>query len=98
MVARATEGRLVMVETMRREQARPSLEDEVEQLREALNTNREIATAIGILMVRCQTDQRGAFDILSQNSQRTNVKVRDVAARIVASEERLHARRPRRQP
>lgn len=66
---------------------------EIEQLREALTTSREISTAVGIIMVRCETDAAGAFDILSQSSQRGNIKLRDLAARIVASESERHTRR-----
>jgi transcriptional regulator with GAF, ATPase, and Fis domain len=60
---------------------------EVEQLEEALASSRVIGTAQGILMVQARVDQRQAFRILVQGSQRMNMKLRDLAARIVSAEE-----------
>lgn len=54
-----------------------------EQLRTALATRDVIATAKGIIMVRRQVDPDGAFAWLAEVSQRTNRKIRDVAAIIV---------------
>lgn len=56
-----------------------------QQLREALQTRDMIGQAKGILMARQRIDPDGAFDILRRASQRTNRKLRDVAADIVNS-------------
>jgi AmiR/NasT family two-component response regulator len=58
-----------------------------EQLTSALESNREIGVAVGILMIQSNTDRVGAFRILSEASQRMNVKLRDLAARIIAGAE-----------
>jgi len=56
---------------------------EIHQLNEALQSRQQIGTAIGILMERYKVDQQGAFAFLSRLSSHSNVKLRDVAARIV---------------
>ena len=61
--------------------------EHAEQLEHAVASNREIGMAVGIVMVQSRIDRRRAFGILSQASQRMNVPVRDVAARIVEGEE-----------
>jgi anti-anti-sigma factor len=48
----------------------------------ALETRETISVAIGILMGRQDVSRQQAFDILRRASQRMNVKLRDVAARI----------------
>jgi transcriptional regulator with GAF, ATPase, and Fis domain len=58
-----------------------------EQLASALESNREIGVAVGILMIQSNTNRVGAFGILSEASQRMNVKLRDLAARIIAGAE-----------
>lgn len=57
----------------------------VDQLTQALESRDVIGQAKGILMARegCTADQ--AFDILRRASQRTNMKLRDVAVQVVAS-------------
>lgn len=55
------------------------------QLREALETRDLIGQAKGILMAREQCDAGAAFDMLRRASQRTNRKLRDIAAELVAS-------------
>jgi GAF domain-containing protein len=64
-----------------------------DQLREALATRDLIGQAKGVLMEResCTPDE--AFDILRRASQRTNHKLRDVAAEIVGSVARRRSRR-----
>jgi hypothetical protein len=52
------------------------------QLREALDNRDVIGQAKGILMVRRQLSAEEAFDVLRRTSQRLNLKLRDVAARI----------------
>ena len=56
-------------------------------LREAIDTREIIGAAKGILMARqnCTSDE--AFDILRRASQRTNRKLRDIAAELVRSTE-----------
>jgi GAF domain-containing protein len=55
------------------------------QLLDALETRDLIGQAKGILMAREQCDASTAFDILRRASQRTNRKLRDIAADLVAS-------------
>ena len=64
--------------------------EEVEHLEEALSSSRVIGTAQGILMVQAKVDRAQAFRILVQGSQRLNIKLRDLAARIVSTEEKHH--------
>ena len=54
------------------------------QLRVALDTNRTIGAAVGILMATHNLPQEDAFAMLSAASQRVNRKLRDLAADIVA--------------
>ncbi|MDT0609817.1 ANTAR domain-containing protein [Streptomyces lancefieldiae] len=54
-----------------------------EQLTEAMRTRDLIGQATGILMERLGIDAAGAFDSLVKASQRENVKLRDLARRIV---------------
>lgn len=51
-------------------------------LAEALETRSTISMAVGILMARQGIGESEAFDILKRASQRTNVKLRDVARRL----------------
>jgi GAF domain-containing protein len=51
-----------------------------EQLDEALQSNREIGVAMGVLMARGGMTKEQAFAVLRDASQRLNVKLRDVAA------------------
>lgn len=54
-----------------------------ENLRDALRTSREIATAVGIVMSACKLKQSAAFELIAHYSQEHHVKVRDIAAQIV---------------
>ncbi|CAM5638583.1 hypothetical protein SGRIM128S_06001 [Streptomyces griseomycini] len=54
-----------------------------EQLTEAMRTRDLIGQATGILMERLDIDAAGAFECLVKASQRENVKLRDLARRIV---------------
>jgi GAF domain-containing protein len=58
--------------------------DESAQLRVALDTNRTIGAAVGILMATHTISQDDAFALLTTASQRMNRRLRDVAADIVA--------------
>ncbi|PZS15748.1 MAG: antitermination regulator [Pseudonocardiales bacterium] len=57
----------------------------IDNLRAALTSRSTIDQAIGILMAQQRCDARAAFDLLRQASQGRNVKLREVAARIVAA-------------
>ncbi len=52
-------------------------------LETALQSNREIGMAIGILMVRYSLTDQAAFDLLRVNSQHQHRKLRDIAAETV---------------
>jgi len=54
-----------------------------ENLRIALQTNRRIGIAIGILMALQKTTDTGAFELLAKASQRGNRKLRDVADEVI---------------
>lgn len=54
------------------------------QLRVALDSNRTIGAAIGILMATHNVSQEEAFTMLSAASQRVNRRIRDLAEGIVA--------------
>ena len=56
----------------------------LEQLNEALTTRRAIGVAIGLVMERYQLSEQRAFQFLIRTSQTGNVKLRDVAERLVA--------------
>lgn len=60
------------------------------QLRQALDSRAVIDQAMGMLMVTRNMNPEQAFEELSRQSQNANVKLRDLAARIV---ERAHDRR-----
>lgn len=57
--------------------------DRVQNLQAAVESHRRIGQAIGILVERHRLTPRDAFARLSKRSQDTNVKVRDLAARLV---------------
>ena len=58
--------------------------DLAQQMTEAMRTRAVIEQAKGMLMARSDTlDDEGAFDLLRTASQRENVKLRDIALRIV---------------
>jgi ANTAR domain len=56
---------------------------QVEMLQTALETNRDIGTAIGILMYRHKLDREAAWNLLRAMSQQNNRKVRDLALRVI---------------
>jgi hypothetical protein len=58
-----------------------------EQLTEAMQTRDLIGQATGILMERLNIDAAAAFESLVRASQRENVKLRDLARRIVGVQE-----------
>jgi len=55
------------------------LSNEVRQLKEALDSNRHIGMAMGLVMGQLQVTDEEAFDALRRISQNTNRKLRDIA-------------------
>ena len=56
---------------------------QVEALKRALVTSRQIGMAVGILMERHRLTTDQAFGFLRDLSQRENVKLRDIAEQII---------------
>lgn len=56
---------------------------QAEQLDRALQSNREIGVAMGVIMARGGLTREQAFHVLREASQRLNVKLRDLAADVV---------------
>ena len=54
-----------------------------DELQRALVTSRQIGMAMGILMERHLLTQEQAFEFLRDQSQRRNVKLRDLAEQII---------------
>ena len=63
---------------------------QVENIQGALDTRRRIGTAVGIVMERYGLDEQRAFGFLTRLSQTSNIKLRDVAAQLVAETEEGH--------
>lgn len=61
--------------------------DKARNLELALRTSQEIGMAIGILMERLRVPEEQAFDLLRSVSQARQVKIRDLAARVVMTGE-----------
>lgn len=57
--------------------------EEIIQLRQGLESNREIGRACGIIMARRNLTRDQAFDLLCEFSQRANRKLREIATTIV---------------
>ena len=62
-------------------------DDRADHLHEALRTRELIGQAQGILMERERITAEQAFDVLSRASQHMNVKLREIAARLVETGE-----------
>jgi signal transduction histidine kinase/DNA-binding response OmpR family regulator len=58
-------------------------ETTVGQLRQALQSNRMIGTAVGIVMSRYELDRERAFQVLVRTSQQSNRKLHDIATEVV---------------
>lgn len=58
-------------------------QDRARHLTVALESNRRIGTAIGVLMVRHQWPEGEAFDAMRKYSQDNNIRLADVAERVV---------------
>jgi signal transduction histidine kinase/DNA-binding response OmpR family regulator len=66
-----------------RDLALGEFETTVGQLRQALQTNRAIGTAVGIVMTQYELDPQRAFQVLVRTSQQSNRKLNDIAAEVV---------------
>ncbi|HEY2297059.1 MAG TPA: GAF and ANTAR domain-containing protein [Jatrophihabitans sp.] len=78
--------------------ARVTSRSNAAHLRVALDSNREIAMAIGIIMNNRKLDQPRAFDLLRAVSQHQHTKLRELAASIVLTGEIPEAEHVRRAP
>jgi len=67
-------------------------------LRQALQTSRTIGKAIGLVMERFDFDDEEAFGYLARLSQRTNIKLREIAAHLVRQSNELRHCRSDAQP
>ena len=63
--------------------SRATEHDRAQNLERALQSNREIGVAIGILMSRYGLTEEAAFDLLRVTSQHRHRKMRDIAAETV---------------
>ena len=61
------------------------LEHEVGTLSAGLDSSREIGAAVGVVMERLHLTSGDAFELIVKASQNLNVKVHEVAERIVAT-------------
>jgi AmiR/NasT family two-component response regulator len=61
------------------------LRNKVSNLETALQTNRRIGAAIGIIMARKLLTEEQAFELLREASQRMHVKLREVADQVVST-------------
>ncbi len=61
------------------------LKNEVNNLKEAMETRKLIERAKGILMKRCTITEDDAFKVLQRYSQKENKKMRDVAESIISA-------------
>ncbi len=68
-----------------REGAVTVAESRADQVRGALESNRSIGTAVGIVMATYQLTAKQGFQLLVSASQNTNSKLRDIAARVIDS-------------
>jgi ANTAR domain len=59
------------------------LRDENEQLKDALQSNRQIGAATGVLMAQHRLTQQQAFELLKGASQNYHRKLRDVANEVL---------------
>lgn len=69
------------VDSLRTELA--AVREQAAHLETALSSSRRIGIAMGIVMERHRVTEEQAFGVLVRLSQESNVKVRDIAARVV---------------
>ena len=60
---------------------------QAENLALALDSNRQIGVAIGLIMAQYKLDHHAAYAELVRLSQDSNLKLRDVAAKLIAVED-----------
>ncbi|MEC3982514.1 ANTAR domain-containing response regulator [Amycolatopsis sp. H20-H5] len=77
---------------VRSTRSRLQAQEQVEQLRRAMESRSVIEQAKGILMAARGLTAEQAFDVLVARSQRDNVKLREVALQFVASASRIGGR------
>jgi DNA-binding response OmpR family regulator len=70
-----------------REYALSRAEDKAANLERALASNRQIGTAMGILMARLKLTDEQAFDLLRKTSQNRHRKLRDIAEEVILTGE-----------
>ena len=85
----AREGRIegLEAEALLRDERIAALVSEIEGLNAAMEHRSVIEQAKGVLMHSMQCSGDAAFAVLVAASQRENVKLRDVAARVAAAQE-----------
>ncbi len=66
--------------------------EEAGHLSKALTSNREIGKAVGLLMAAHKVPQERAFEILNSTSQNLNMKLADVAAKVVQGQQEQYKR------
>lgn len=71
--------------------------ENVDNLRQGLQSNREIGRAIGMLMLINDISEEEAFDRLRRLSQEMNIKVAQVARAVVEQRGQLPSVKPKRQ-
>ncbi len=69
----------------------------IDNLRQGLQSNREIGRAIGMLMLLNDISEEEAFDRLRRVSQEMNIKVAEVARAVVEERGQLPSAKPKRQ-
>lgn len=65
-----------------------------EQLQTALNENREVSMAVGLIMERRKLDRQGAFEMLRTHARSQRRKIGEVAQEILAAAEVLNVNKP----
>jgi len=58
-------------------------------LQAALNADRDLSVAVGIMMVEHCTDRNGAMKLLRQKSRKQQIKLMDIAVQIIDAREKL---------
>ncbi|HRW18784.1 MAG TPA: GAF and ANTAR domain-containing protein [Dermatophilaceae bacterium] len=69
-----------------------SARQQATDLQTALHSNREIGKAVGLLMAAHKVPQERAFEILDRTSQELNIKLAEVAKRVVQGQEQQFRR------
>lgn len=62
-----------------------SLKEEVNDLKDAMETRKLVERAKGILMKRCNISEEDAFKLLQTHSQKENKKMREIAEGIISA-------------